>query len=237
MPKRKASEGIPVHRGKFKERHTRKHALLLQKSTTGYLVSCDLTSEAQTMCEITTILPKIAEFDKKKEDDQNLLGIYDTGCSGLVFAGVRENFKARIDVMELFERVLRQNEHMFRFCKRIFPIEATCSITRDSIRSTLLGLFAEKKITQESSFSAANPFVFSVETRITNCQTMEKQYLIDIAILCIQESLPSDSYSVNLSNPQHTIFIALVKSTAMISILPQYQQRNQYNIQKLLNDK
>jgi tRNA(Ser,Leu) C12 N-acetylase TAN1 len=220
--KKRKVEGIPVHRGKFKERHTRKHALLLQKSIPGYLVSCDLTSEAQTMSEICTLFPQYTGIP---------LNIYDSGCSGLVYGGIKQD----CDVIECFNRVVSENPK-FRFCKRVFPIQETCGVVEEKIRDSLnmlLDNYYSKDIEQGKSF------VFSVECRITNCQSMVKQDLIDLVIRLLEKKysdLKTDQftpYRVDLSKPKNTIFIALVKSIAMISILPDFKDRFQYNVQKI----
>jgi tRNA(Ser,Leu) C12 N-acetylase TAN1 len=174
------------------------------------------------MNEICTVFPKYTNIP---------LNIYDSGCSGLVYAGIKEE----CDVIECFSRVVEGNPR-FRFCKRIFPIQETCGIVDEKIRTALDGIlefFFTKDIEQGKSF------VFSVECRITNCQSMVKQDLIDLVIRLLEQKyarLTTDQftpYRVDLSKPRHTIFIALVKSTAMISILADFKERFQYNIQKL----
>jgi tRNA(Ser,Leu) C12 N-acetylase TAN1 len=275
--KKAKTTGIPVHRGKFKNRFTKKHTMLLQRNTPGYLASCDLTGEAKAMVELTSLIPKILrerQFEIREvevtseaskpfanlvieanESDEvgieevkaaassGLLNLYDTGVAGLVFGGVRPNVE--FDVIEGIKCIAKHvqettDEKMkFRFCHKVYPVERTCNIDLANVCKTVGELLDSRGIS-EMVEKKEKTFRYAIECRVANCASLNRRQVIGKVAESISakfSSHVSDEFAepvkVDLSNPEFTVFVAVVKAVTMISLVSEFPQLYGLNMQLL----
>lgn len=119
-------------------------------------------------------------------------------------------------VKEIYETQQQQSRHLIR----LIPIEVTTSININDIKAAVLP-FIERHFKE-------SPQKFSVICNVRNNGKIVKMDIIkEVADLVSQQR---DDHSVNLKQADVTIVIEIIKSVAMLAVIPEYLKYKKFNL-------
>ncbi|BBN15580.1 tRNA acetyltransferase TAN1 [Marchantia polymorpha subsp. ruderalis] len=162
--------------------------------------------------------------DKKKA---RFVG-YETGCNGVIF--VRMHVKKGVveskGPMELAEAIVRDaastKQSKTRHCMRLLPVELTC------YASTAEMLKVAEPLIQRH-FPADQPSIkFAVVCEARANTNLKKMDFINAIAKLVPEP-----HSVDLSNPQKTILVQVVKTACAIGVVQDFKELAKYNLRQL----
>ncbi|OAE24213.1 hypothetical protein AXG93_2752s2300 [Marchantia polymorpha subsp. ruderalis] len=180
--------------------------------------------------------------DKKKA---RFVG-YETGCNGVIF--VRMHVKKGVveskGPMELAEAIVRDaastKQSKTRHCMRLLPVELTC------YASTAEMLKVAEPLIQRH-FPADQPSIKARMLRFTNAKSIVVAEILLLGsgmprantnlkkmdfINAIAKLVP-EPHSVDLSNPQKTILVQVVKTACAIGVVQDFKELAKYNLRQL----
>ncbi|KAH9315571.1 hypothetical protein KI387_024198, partial [Taxus chinensis] len=158
---------------------------------------------SQTRCTIDKIIEaEIEELGNKEK--VKFVGL-DSGCNGVVFVRMRKE-SGTPTPSELVEYIMNKaaatRKHMSRFILRLLPVELTCYASAEEITTAVKPLIEHYFPTGEDH----SPIKFAVLYEARANSGIERSKIIDTVA-----KLVSQPHKVDLSNPDKTIVVQIVK--------------------------
>ncbi|XVF04787.1 hypothetical protein REPUB_Repub05bG0115400 [Reevesia pubescens] len=164
--------------------------------------------------------------DKSKRRFLNL----DSGCNGLVFVQMRkrEGDPGPKDIVQhMMTSAASTRKHMSRFILRILPVEVACYASEEEITRAMKPLIA-----RYFPVETQNPKKFAVLYEARANSGIERMKIID----SVAKSIPAP-HKVDLSNPDMTIVVEIVKTVCLIGVVEKYKELAKYNLRQLTSPK
>lgn len=168
----------------------------------------------------TALSPVPKPEDSKKGSFQ----VYDSGCRGLVFIGIRHE----IDPVPFVKRVIElmvpvEGKSAIKLpretvIERIVPVQRTCAATIPRLLETI------KPMIEEQLSEAKEPTTWGIVTHHRNNTEINRKAVIDAVAALVPAKHP-----VNLSSPAITIIVEIIKSTVCITLTPDFHALSKYN--------
>ena len=164
--------------------------------------------------------PVLKTEDAKKGSFQ----VYDSGCRGLVFIGIRHE----IDPVPFVRRAMQlmtaeEGQPKLKWpretvIERIIPVQRTCFATIPKLLETV------KPMVEEHLSEQKQPITWGIVTHHRNNKEINRKVVIDTVAALVPAKHP-----VNLSNPAITIIVEVIKSTCCITLTTDYHSLAKYN--------
>lgn len=183
---------------------------MVQRSWRGFLFTCPITKEAQTLTETSTAL-KQRGFETKA---------IDAACAGVIFLGVES--PEECDVVTAAQELMESWEATH--AQRLVPVLASGSAA--AAPSDL----AEAVARVLTASVVGDAETFGCEVRITNAAREDKKDIID-AVARVQAL---QKLKVDLSKPDLTVIVWMIKSAYLIGACRRIKELYNYNLQYLL---
>eukprot|EP00850_Spirogloea_muscicola_P021684 SM000258S09100 [mRNA] locus=s258:80600:84649:+ [translate_table: standard] len=153
----------------------------------------------------------------------------ETGCKGLVFVRMRRSpDRAGLGPSELAEAVARHTAETrvskTRYSMRLMPAEATCYASPAEIAQAARPIIARHFPTGDSD--KQQKFAVVYEARAND--DVDR-----MAIIKEVASVVPKPHSVDLSNPDKTILIQVVKTSCIIGVVTDFKGLGKYNLKQL----
>jgi tRNA(Ser,Leu) C12 N-acetylase TAN1 len=173
------------------------------------------------------------EGDKSEEEEAVETGttktpssfqVYNSGCKGLVFIGIRHNLDAVAFVQRFMEVLARPTEETGikwpnDICvERILPIQKTSATTVRQITEAI------KPMIDQHLGEDKEPTTWGIIAHSRNNPEFPRKAIIDLIA-----SLVAAKHRVNLSNPTVNIIVEVIKSTCCFSFSTQFAKFAKYN--------
>ncbi|CAN1263998.1 THUMP domain-containing protein 1 homolog [Linum perenne] len=157
---------------------------------------------------------------------QRLLVSLDSGCNGVVFIQMRkrDGDPSPKDVAQLMmTSAASTKKHMSRFLLRVLPIEVSCYPSEEDISRAVAPVFAKY-----FPADASEPQKFAVMYGARANSGLDRAKVIN----AVAKSVPSP-HKVDLSNPDKTIVVEIVKTVCLIGVVEKYKELAKYNLRQL----
>eukprot|EP00258_Populus_trichocarpa_P040819 XP_024456838.1 THUMP domain-containing protein 1 isoform X2 [Populus trichocarpa] len=193
--------------------------------------TCAPKSVGQEKVEEKSI-DKLIEDELKELGDKNkrhFLSL-DSGCNGVVFVQMR-----KIDgdpcpkdiVQHMMTSAASTRKHMSRFILRVLPIEVACYASEDEI-SRAIAPVVEKYFPVDTQ----DPQKFAVMYEARANSGIDRMKIINSVAKCVP-----GPHKVDLSNPDKTIVVEIVKTLCLIGVIEKYKELSKYNLRQLTSSK
>ncbi|KAL1199129.1 hypothetical protein V5N11_014626 [Cardamine amara subsp. amara] len=179
---------------------------------------------------------KIAEksIDRLIEDELKELGDkskrrfmkLDPGCNGLVFIQMkrRDGDPSPKDIAQhAMTSAAATKKHMSRFILRLVPIEVSCYPSEEEISRAIKPL-----VEQYFPIATDNPRKFAVLYQARANTGLARMKIIN----AVAKSIPAP-HKVDLSNPEMSIVVEIVKTVCLIGVVEKYKELAKYNLRQL----
>ena len=147
--------------------------------------------------------------------------VYDSGCKGLIFIGIRHKIDILLFVRRFME-LLASSELKWPkecFIERILPIQKTCEATIPKIVDTFKPMIQEYLGEEKEG-----QITWGIVAHHRNNAEISRRGLID----SIAALVPS-KHPVELSKPTITIIVEVIKSTCCIAFTRDFNELAKYN--------
>ncbi|XWS73597.1 hypothetical protein CRYUN_Cryun02cG0142600 [Craigia yunnanensis] len=164
--------------------------------------------------------------DKSKRRFLNL----DSGCNGLVFVQMRKKDGdpgPKDIVQHMMTSAASTRKHMSRFILRVLPVEVACYASEEEITRAMNPL-----IVQYFPMDTQNPKKFAVLYEARANSGIDRMKIIN----SVAKSIPAH-HKVDLSNPDMTIVVEIVKTVCLIGVVEKYKELAKYNLRQLTSPK
>ncbi|CAI0412824.1 unnamed protein product, partial [Linum tenue] len=169
----------------------------------------------------------IAEELKELGDkSKRLLINLDSGCNGVVFVQMRkrDGGPSPKDVAQhMMTTLASSKKHVSRFLLRLLPIEASCYPSDEEISRAIAPLVAK-----HFPLDAPEPHKFAVMYEARANSGIDRAKVINAVAKAVPEP-----HKVDLSNPNKTIIVEIVKTVCLIGVVEKYKELAKYNIRQL----
>ncbi|CAI9781295.1 unnamed protein product [Fraxinus pennsylvanica] len=187
----------------------------------------DLSNKVEKKSVDRLIEDELAELgDRSKRRFSNL----DSGCNGVVFVQMRKRDGdpcPKDIVQHMMTSLASTRKHVSRFLLRVLPIEITCYASDEEIRRAI-----KPVIEQFFPVETQNPLKFAVLYDARANTGVDRTKIID----AVAKSVPS-AHKVDLSNPDVSIVVQIVKTICLIGIVEKYKELSKYNVRELTSSK
>eukprot|EP00959_Pyramimonas_sp_CCMP1952_P469669 9495346-Pyramimonas_sp.AAC.1 len=122
--------------------------------------------------------------------------------------------------MALVDEVKETKERKCRFLMRILPVANTCYPNKENLEKLVKPLIEQHFPTGED----VTPVKFSVVLEVRANNSIPKNEIIDLAA----KMVPAP-HSVDLSNPEKSILVFLIKNICLVGIVYKYHSLSKYN--------
>ncbi|CAA3006138.1 THUMP domain-containing 1 homolog [Olea europaea subsp. europaea] len=187
----------------------------------------DISNKIEKKSVDRLIEDELAELgDRSKRRFSNL----DSGCNGVVFVQMRKRDgdpSPKDIVQHMMTSLASTRKHVSRFLLRVLPIEITCYASDEEIRRAI-----KPVIEQFFPVETQNPLKFAVLYDARANTGVDRTKIID----AVAKSVPS-AHKVDLSNPDVSIVVQIVKTMCLIGIVEKYKELAKYNIRELTSSK
>eukprot|EP01104_Vermistella_antarctica_P017216 TRINITY_DN606_c0_g1_i1.p1 TRINITY_DN606_c0_g1~~TRINITY_DN606_c0_g1_i1.p1 ORF type:complete len:338 (+),score=86.67 TRINITY_DN606_c0_g1_i1:267-1280(+) len=177
-----------------------------------------------------------------------------TGIKGVLFIRAAESsvpISPNDMAREIFEEILRTKEPKSRLLSRLVPIQTTCTAVMDRLCSTAdevikkyFGAALKRRNAADDGDLPKESFKIMLTVRHNTALSKLKDQIISsladtvASVKLVQEAADGeeaggDNFSVNLGNPDHTIFVFVAQNTAAIGVCPRWKEFRQYNLAML----
>ncbi|KAF3794731.1 THUMP domain-containing protein 1 [Nymphaea thermarum] len=169
------------------------------------------------------------EFAELYDRSKRRFASLDSGCNGIIF--VRMN-KSSGDpgptkiVEHLMTTAASTRKHMSRFILRLLPVELTCYASEEEISEAIKPLVSQ----HFPADGASQKFAVLYDARANT--GIERSKIIDV----VAKSVPKP-HKVDLSNPDKTIVVQIVKTVCLIGVVERYKELAKYNLRQLTSSK
>ncbi|KAM7277751.1 hypothetical protein ACFE04_004885 [Oxalis oulophora] len=194
---------------------------------------------AKKQC-IETTVSKVEEksIDKLIEDELKELGDktkrrfskLDSGCNGVVFVQMRkrDGDPGPKDIAQfMMTSAASTKKHMSRFILRVLPVEVSCYASEEEVSRAIKPL-----IEQNFPTETENPHKFAVLCEARSNTGLDKAKIINV----VAKSVPAP-HKVDLTNPDKTIIVQIVKTVCLIGIVEKYKELAKFNLRQLTSPK
>lgn len=174
----------------------------------------------------------LSPVPKAEESKKGSFQIYDSGCRGLVFVGIRHE----IDPVPFIKRAMqlmssKEGDSKIKWpretvIERIVPMQRTCSATIPNLLETI------KPMIEEHLSENKEPTTWGIVTHHRNNKEINRKSVIDAVAVLVPPKHP-----VNLSSPSITVIVEIIKSTCCITLTPDFHSLAKYNPSVFLNPK
>lgn len=182
--------------------------------------------------------PPAKSIDKLIEDELKELGdrskrrfvSLDSGCNGVIFIQMHKGDKdpsPKDIVQHMMTSAASTRKHMSRFILRVLPVELTCYASEDEITRGIKPL-----IEQNFPVETQTPHKFAVLYEARANTGIDRMKIIN----SVAKSVPQP-HKVDLSNPDKTIIVQVVKTLCLIGIVEKYKELSKYNLRQLTSPK
>ncbi|KAL9404992.1 hypothetical protein Peur_001964 [Populus x canadensis] len=193
--------------------------------------TCAPKSVGQEKVEEKSI-DKLIEDELKELGDKNkrhFLSL-DSGCNGVVFVQMR-----KIDgdpcpkdiVQHMMTSAASTRKHMSRFILRVLPIEVACYASEEEISRAITPV-VEKYFPVDTQ----DPQKFAVMYEARANSGIDRMKIINSVAKCVP-----GPHKVDLSNPDKTIVVEIVKTLCLIGVIEKYKELSKYNLRQLTSSK
>lgn len=166
------------------------------------------------------------EVGELKNPTQAKFWWHDIGIQGAVFVSFRDN--APPSVMDFVHKIVaeakRTGQSKTRHTMRLLPIEVTCFATLEEIekafRSHVSNFFPEGE--------GVKPLKYAIDYEHRASKKMDRMAVIE----ALAKNVPAP-HSVDLSNPDITITVQVMKNACCLGWVKEYKELGKYNLQRL----
>ncbi|CAL1391050.1 unnamed protein product [Linum trigynum] len=187
----------------------------------------DSKGAAVAKVEEKSIDKLIAEELKELGDNsKRLLVNLDSGCNGVVFVQMRkrDGGPSPKDVAQhMMTTLASTKKHVSRFLLRMLPVEASCYPSDEEISRAIAPLVAK-----HFPVDAPEPHKFAVMYEARANSGIDRAKIINAVAKAVPEP-----HKVDLSNPNKTIIVEIVKTVCLIGVVEKYKELSKYNIRQL----
>nr|CAD1840022.1 unnamed protein product [Ananas comosus var. bracteatus] len=160
--------------------------------------------------------------DRKKRHFVSL----DSGCNGVVFIQMhkRAGDPSPVDIVQrMMSSAASTRKHMSRFILRVLPAELTCYASEEEITKAIKPL-----VEQYFPSAATTPVKFAVLYEARSNTGIDRMKIIN----AVAKSIPPP-HKVDLSNPDKTIVVEIVKTICLVGVVERYKELLKYNLRQL----
>ncbi|XP_072961535.1 uncharacterized protein [Typha angustifolia] len=164
--------------------------------------------------------------DRNKRHFVNL----DSGCNGVVCIQMhkRAGDPGPADIVQrMMSSAASTRKHMSRFILRVLPAEVTCYASEDEITRAIKPL-----VDQHFPNEAPNPHKFAVLFEARANTGIDRMKIIN----AVAKSVPQP-HKVDLSSPDKTIIVQVVKTICLVGVVERYKELSKYNLRQLTSPK
>ncbi|KAJ4840793.1 hypothetical protein Tsubulata_023885 [Turnera subulata] len=164
--------------------------------------------------------------DKSKRRFVNL----DSGCNGVVIVQMRKmdgDPSPKDIVQHMMSSAASTRKHMSRFILRMLPVEVACYASEDEISRAISPIVA-KYFPADSQ----DPQKFAVLYEARANSGIDRTKIIN----AVAKSIPLP-HKVDLSHPDKTIVVEIVKTVCLIGVVEKYKELSKYNLRQLSSTK
>ncbi|XP_010453317.1 PREDICTED: THUMP domain-containing protein 1 homolog [Camelina sativa] len=173
-------------------------------------------------------IDKLIEAELKELGDKSKRRFMklDPGCNGLVFIQMkrRDGDPSPKDIAQhAMTSAAATKKHMSRFILRLLPIEVSCYPSEEEISRAIKPL-----VEQYFPVETSNPRKFAVLYGARANTGLDRMKIINT----IAKSIPAP-HKVDLSNPEMSIVVEIVKTVCLIGVVEKYKELGKYNLRQL----
>ncbi|CAE6097978.1 unnamed protein product [Arabidopsis arenosa] len=190
------------------------------------------TGEANPLAKVNEnaekSIDKLIEAELKELGDKSKRRFMklDPGCNGLVFIQMkrRDGDPSPKDIAQhAMTSAAATKKHMSRFILRLLPIEVSCYPSEEEISKAIKPL-----VEQYFPVETENPRKFAVLYGARANTGLDRMKIINT----IAKSIPAP-HKVDLSNPEMSIVVEVVKTVCLIGVVEKYKELAKYNLRQL----
>ncbi|KAK0604683.1 hypothetical protein LWI29_018187 [Acer saccharum] len=177
-------------------------------------------------------IDKLIEAELKELGDKNkrrFLNL-DAGCNGVGFVQMRKRDGdpgPKDIVQHMMTSSASTKKPVSRFILRVLPIEVSCYASEEEISRAIKPLVA-----QYFPVETQTPQKFAVLYEARANTGIDRMKIIN----SVAKSVPAP-HKVDLSNPDKTIVVEIVKTVCMIGVVERYKELAKYNLRQLTSPK
>ncbi|KAJ9139744.1 hypothetical protein P3X46_030449 [Hevea brasiliensis] len=164
--------------------------------------------------------------DRSKRRFANL----DSGCNGVAFVQMRKRDgdpSPRDIVQHMMTSAASTRKHMSRFILRVLPIEVSCYASEEEISKAMTPVVAKY-----FPVDTREPQKFAVLYEARANTGIDRMKIIN----SVAKSVPGP-HKVDLSNPDKTIVVEIVRTVCLIGVVEKYKELAKYNLRQLTSPK
>ncbi|XP_065867538.1 uncharacterized protein [Euphorbia lathyris] len=173
-------------------------------------------------------IDKLIEDELKELCDKSKRRFFslDSGCNGVVFIQMRkgDGDPSPKDIAQhMMTSLASTKKHMSRFILRVLPVEASCYSSEEEISKAM-----EPIVAKHFPSDSQDPHKFAVLYEARANSGIERMKIIN----AVAKSVPGP-HKVDLSNPDKTIVVEIVKTVCLIGVVEKYKELAKYNLRQL----
>ncbi|GAV65037.1 THUMP domain-containing protein [Cephalotus follicularis] len=177
-------------------------------------------------------IDKLIEAELKELGDKNKRRFVnlDSGCNGVVFVQMRKRDGdpgPKDIVQHMMTSAAATRKHMSRFILRVLPVEVACYASEEEISRAIKPL-----VEQHFPVETQSPQKFAVLYEARANTGIERMKIIN----SVAKSVPGP-HKVDLSNPDKSIIVQIVKTVCLIGIVEKYKELGKFNLRQLTSPK
>ncbi|KAL5831792.1 hypothetical protein ACOSQ4_017146 [Xanthoceras sorbifolium] len=177
-------------------------------------------------------IDKLIEAELKELGDKNkrLFLNLDAGCNGVGFVQMRKRDGdpgPKDIVQHMMTSAASTKKPISRFILRVLPVEVACYASEEEISRAMKPLVA-----QYFPVETQNPQKFAVLYEARANTGIDRMKIIN----SVAKSVPAP-HKVDLSNPDKTIVVEIIKTVCMIGVVERYKELAKYNLRQLTSPK
>ncbi|KAL0709421.1 hypothetical protein Bca4012_016399 [Brassica carinata] len=154
----------------------------------------------------------------------------DPGCNGIAFIQMkrRDGDPSPKDIVQHgLTSAAATKKHMSRFILRLVPVEVSCYPSEEDISRAIKPL-----VEQYFPVETDNPRKFAVLYGSRANTGVDRMKIINT----VAKSIPAP-HKVDLSNPEMSIVVEIVKTVCLIGVVEKYKELAKYNLRQLTSTK
>ncbi|CAM8895688.1 unnamed protein product [Rhodiola kirilowii] len=160
--------------------------------------------------------------DRNKRRFVNL----DTGCNGMAFVQMQKRDgdpSPKQIVQHMMTSLASTKKHVSRFILRLLPVEVSCYASEEEISKAIKPL-----VEQYFPLETETPLKFAVIYEARANTGVDRMKIIS----CVAKAVPPP-HKVDLSNPDMTLLVQIIKTVCLIGVAEKYKELSKYNVRQL----
>lgn len=166
-----------------------------------------------------------------KDKGNKLFYASKTGVGGLIYVRMKHDAPGGVGPVQvaqtLMEDVAATKQNKTRHCMRFIPVEYVCEPSIKGIHE------GTKKILQSHMPADGPALQFAVQFEHRASKSLDRMEVINSVVDAVPKVDPP--HKVNLSTPDITFMVQVLKSVACVGGMPRYNQLGKYNIRSIIN--